>query len=431
MELGLAGTDVAPTAADNLDVEGSPYNRSASCDLVFAGTKYVDHILHKVLAKCDSVNKYYAYHGKPHSTATLIQALDNWCTSQHGSTTTIIDADEQQCSSGSGAYNVVTVGYVNKYGDLLAVYNASGGGQTKSAWGKNHYCNNGRTEGRTYSGLSAASCSSTTATTTTTTTSSSAESCYGDYVRKYPDLLAVYNSSVVTKVLKHGVSRTTSIMDKRRDAQLVLRLQRVQLQLLHVVGRVEFTTTYVSTMNVQNSRIGHDAGHQQEYKCPERRDQSGERVQWWPTVSFSFVGSAPAQGIQIMGYSSQYRNACGWAVPYMYSSGEYAKCKIYVNSDIGNMNCTHADLMEHEIGHCSGFTRHTDDKTVMNKYVGVGPRTSAVTNMIGLLYSLSPGKNISLKLTSNYSRSPKSSIAYEKNERKLTPLGIYFTEENK
>ena len=113
VELGLAGTDVAPTAADNLDVEGSPYNRSASCDLVFAGTKYVDYILHKVLAKCDSVNKYYAYHGKPHSTATLIQALDNWCTSQHGSTTTIIDADEQQCSSGSGAYNVVTVGYVN------------------------------------------------------------------------------------------------------------------------------------------------------------------------------------------------------------------------------------------------------------------------------------------------------------------------------
>ena len=234
---------------------------------------------------------------------------------------------------------------------------------------------------------------------------------------------------VVDKVLKHGVIRTTSIMDKRRDAQLVLRLQRVQL--LHVVGRVEFTTIYVSTMNVQNSRIGHDAGHQQEYKCPERRDQSGERVQWWPTVSFSFVGSAPAQGIQIMGYSSQYRNACGWAVPYMYSSGEYVKCEIYVHSDIGNMNCTHADLMEHEIGHCSGFARHTDDKTVMNKYVGVGPRTSAVTNMISLLYSLSPGKNISSKLTSNYSRSPKSSIAYEKNGRKLIPLGIYFTEENK
>ena len=77
VELGLAGTDVAPTAADNFDVEGSPYNRSASCDSVFAGTKYVDYILHKVLAKCDSVNKYYAYHGKPHSTATLIQALDN------------------------------------------------------------------------------------------------------------------------------------------------------------------------------------------------------------------------------------------------------------------------------------------------------------------------------------------------------------------
>jgi hypothetical protein len=134
-----------------------------------------------------------------------------------------------------------------------------------------------------------------------------------------------------------------------------------------------------------------------------------------------------------MGYSAKYgpSGPCGWAIPLQYSSGEYATCYIYVSSYIGNMSCTHADLMEHEIGHCIGFGRHTDDKTVMNKYVGVGPRTSAVTNMIKLLYSLSPGKSISSKLTSNYSRSPKSSIAYEKNGRKLIPLGIYFTWENK
>ncbi len=87
---------------------------------------------------------------------------------------------------------------------------------------------------------------------------------------------------VVDKVLKHGVIRTTSIMDKRRDAQLVrLRqlLQRIQqLQLLQVVGRVEITTTYVSTMNVQNSRIGHDAGHQQKYKFLVQVEQSGGKV---------------------------------------------------------------------------------------------------------------------------------------------------------
>ena len=46
--------------------------------------------------------------------------------------------------------------YVDKYPDLVAAYNKSGSNQTKSAWGETHYCNNGRTEGRTYTGLSAA-----------------------------------------------------------------------------------------------------------------------------------------------------------------------------------------------------------------------------------------------------------------------------------
>ncbi len=56
--------------------------------------------------------------------------------------------------SASGAFST----YVNKYGDLAAAYNANSGGMTKEAWGKNHYCNAGRGEGRTAPGLSAASC---------------------------------------------------------------------------------------------------------------------------------------------------------------------------------------------------------------------------------------------------------------------------------
>ena len=71
-----------------------------------------------------------------------------------------IRVDETTSTTSSTTSSSSYEGYVNKYGDLLAVFNASGGGQTKSAWGKNHYCNNGRAEGRTYSGLSAASCSS-------------------------------------------------------------------------------------------------------------------------------------------------------------------------------------------------------------------------------------------------------------------------------
>ena len=97
-------------------------------------------------------------------------------------------------------------GYVNKYADLLRVYNASGGGQTKSAWGKTHYCNSGRNEGRTvpgdYSGSFAGGCS-TTATSSSSSTSSTSSSqmnlndhlAYEGYVNKYADLLRVYNAS--------------------------------------------------------------------------------------------------------------------------------------------------------------------------------------------------------------------------------------------
>ena len=52
----------------------------------------------------------------------------------------------------------------------------------------------------------------------------------------------------------------------------------VRLQPLQVVGQVEITTIFASTTNVQNSRIGYDAGHQQQYKFLVQVKQSGERV---------------------------------------------------------------------------------------------------------------------------------------------------------
>ncbi len=73
-------------------------------------------------------------------------------------------------------------GYVDKYADLLAAYNANSAGKTKSAWGEWHYCNYGRGEGRTYTGLSAASCSS-------------SGDAFEGYVYKYADLLAAYNAN--------------------------------------------------------------------------------------------------------------------------------------------------------------------------------------------------------------------------------------------
>ena len=58
--------------------------------------------------------------------------------------------------------------YVDKYGDLLAAYNANSGGQSKATWGKRHYCNYGHGEGRSSSGLTSSVCATTLATTSPT-----------------------------------------------------------------------------------------------------------------------------------------------------------------------------------------------------------------------------------------------------------------------
>ena len=49
--------------------------------------------------------------------------------------------------------------YVKNYPDLVTAYNADTS-QSIEAWGKSHYCNHGRNEGRVYIGT--ADCSSTT-----------------------------------------------------------------------------------------------------------------------------------------------------------------------------------------------------------------------------------------------------------------------------
>ena len=68
--------------------------------------------------------------------------------------------------------------YVDKYGDLLAAYNANPGGQSKATWGKRHYCDYGHGEGRTSSGLTSLVCA-TTLTTTSPTIKVSVEDVLG------------------------------------------------------------------------------------------------------------------------------------------------------------------------------------------------------------------------------------------------------------
>jgi hypothetical protein len=57
---------------------------------------------------------------------------------------------EDICSA--SASSLIFEGYVNKYPDLFAAYNANPGGKSKSEWGRSHYCKFGRNEGRAYPG---------------------------------------------------------------------------------------------------------------------------------------------------------------------------------------------------------------------------------------------------------------------------------------
>ena len=79
---------------------------------------------------------------------------------QDGTFGTLLASGGESVSSataGSGVAAVAFAGYVEAYGDLSAAYTA-GAGQNKANWGKSHYCTYGLSEGRSYSGLSAASC---------------------------------------------------------------------------------------------------------------------------------------------------------------------------------------------------------------------------------------------------------------------------------
>jgi len=87
-------------------------------------------------------------------------------------------SSEGNSSGGAQEYS----GYVDKYPDLLAAYNAyvaAGGTMSKSAWGLRHYTTAGQNEGRT-----------------PPSGSTPAVDQYATYVNKYPDLLAAYNAYV-------------------------------------------------------------------------------------------------------------------------------------------------------------------------------------------------------------------------------------------
>ena len=548
------------------------YGRSAACDYRFkpgrapmsTGGKYVDLKLNKVLAYCQTVRKYYAYWNYTQSTATLSQWLKDWCTSQYGSSTTIIDTDEQQCHSGSGAYNVAIVGYVNKYGDLvaaynsnsggqskslwgknhycrsgknegrtysglsasicgsttttttttgsgfegyvnkygdlLAAYNAGGGGQTKSAWGKTHYCNFGRKEGRTFTGLSASSCGSTTTTTTTTgtgfegyvnkygdllaaykasgggqsksvwgkthycnfgrkegrtftglsasscgsttttTTTSSAESCYGDYVRKYPDLLAAYNAS--------GRGQNINVWGKTHYNKYGKNEGRSACSSTTTTTTSSWPSGNYQYLYDKNARSLSGRTHRWKSKTIQISGAYGSwraAVDRWTSVTavnLAHVGSTPSveNGIEIIGYDYNHvGNNCGVASVLYWASGtklgRMYSCKIRIHPNHASKNCNStASTITHEVGHCLGFSGHSNDNGIMdtNGSCRSGNSCSITSNtrgFINLLYALSPGADIRSRVTNLYRsiKQPEGRLI-KKNGATLLAVDFYIKE---
>ena len=124
-----------------------------------------------------------------------------------------------------------------------------------------------------------------------------------------------------------------------------------------------------------------------------------EAINRWPAVRFQFVATKPSSGIDILGFDD-LGNICGLSSFSYNSAGKMERCKVTINILHNEMNCgLVTDTLTHEIGHCIGVFKHTRDGGLMDeKASGSSDITSAVTEMLSLLYTLAPGADISDKL---------------------------------
>ena len=121
-------------------------------------------------------------------------------------------------------------------------------------------------------------------------------------------------------------------------------------------------------------------------------------VRRWSTVRFKFVTAKPSSGIQILRYDD-LGNICGLSSFTYDSTGTINLCQIEINILHNEMNCSlTTDTITHEIGHCIGVFKHTRDGGLMDeKASGSRDISSAVTDMLNLLYALAPGTDINDK----------------------------------
>jgi len=120
----------------------------------------------------------------------------------------------------------------------------------------------------------------------------------------------------------------------------------------------------------------------------------------WPSVSFNHGASG---GITIGWSDSLPSGVCGRAAPERWTDGTIRGCDIRINILHAYMGCgTLASTITHEAGHCIGFFEHTSDGGLMDATAGGTTEiTSPVRSMIGLLYSMPAGTDVSIKLSSS------------------------------
>jgi hypothetical protein len=278
---------------------------------------------------------------------------------------------------------------------LLTVASVSWAEESIDQWGKSHYDTYGRAEGRTltasgnygdyvrkYADLLAGYNASVGGST-------SGSSCYGDYVRTYGDLLAAYNAS--------GGGQSIETWGKSH---------------YNAWGQVEGRSACVPTGDYRYL-YDHNAnllgGRTRRWKSTTIQvsgvvgswRQAVDRWSMVTNVNIVYVDSTPSDGLgfEIVGYTDLTGDVCGQASSsYWSSSGELANCTIKINSNINNMNCTKDSTMTHEVGHCLGFWGHSDDGGIMRAKGGSRKITGKTRAFINLLYSLPPGTNILSKL---------------------------------
>ena len=263
----------------------------------------------------------------------------------------------------------------------------------------------------------------TTTTTTTSATTTTAESCYGDYVRKYPDLLAVFNAL--------GGGQNINVWGKTHYNKYGVNEARSAC----------LTTTTTTTTATTTTGTLPPGDYQYLCKHNECSEWGGRTMRWrssaisvyspnsilytgvkgsWP-VDFNFTSNRVAQ-IKLDWF---YGSHCGVAYPERWTDGTIRGCRVFIHFLHQRMDCGSLQgTVKHEIGHCIGFFEHTSDGGLMDPIANNAIAPNAATrNMIRLLYSLPVGTNITSRLRS-YSR--EGGMKYEPDRPKKLPTKAYY-----